>query len=690
MRRLRWLQPAVLVVIAAASRLAPWSRVFTDEGVRLVADSDTHYHVLLARQVVDGQFSRYDLGINFPVGAKVLWPPLFDWILAIPARAGLDLERSSAVLPVLFGVATVLVFARVAGLFLPRRAAFAAAIAFALSPGALGFTFLGRPDQHVVEGLLVLIAFGAFVTARPLVLGATLALAFATWEGSGVYLVVLGAFTALWHVIGDGRAARTLAIGCGAAAVVLLLAIGLLQPSALLDMGGAGVTGFHVLMVAVTGAFGWSAWYAARTPRGRLRRSAEVIGVALVLGGVLLWAGWRGIVTNLLALSTGNRWYQSIGEFQPLWTGNLPFDVLSVAGAGLVLAPWSILVLLRARRRDPYRVTFLLVWGALFIAATLARRRFNLYLAAPLALWTGAALEQLGARWRSPRLVPAAGALLLSSPAYLLLGRADVKGVLELVPALTWLQTEPAIDGREAVLADWSLGTVVRYYSGRPVLTSPAGTDGGAGAMEDAARFYLAPNEEAAAAALRARRIGYVIVENPLGDAHISGEYRAPDCVEVLSHSAALITYAPTPEFWGLPLARMYFGDGDETSPGRGDALASLRLLYETNPTSFGPPPLGMYKLFGVVPGARLRIREAPGAVASATVTVVTNLGRRFQWHSRAVVDASGLALLKAPYASGPNGLAVAGPYTVDTGGRRWMIEVPDRTVRNGGIIAVE
>jgi Archaeal glycosylation protein B long peripheral domain len=691
MHRLRWLETGLLAAIAAAARLVPWARVFTDEGVRFVADSDTHYHVLLARQILDGRFSRFDTGINFPIGAKVLWPPLFDWTLAAPSFLGLDLEHSAAVLPVLFGVATVLVFAWMARQFLSRPAAFAAAIAFALSPGALGFTFLGRPDQHVVEGLLVLIVFSAFLAARPLVLGAALALSFANWEGSGVYLVVLGAFTASWHVVsGEGRAARTLAAGCGVAAAALLLGIAALCPSALLDTGGAGVTGFHVLLLAVTAAFGASVSFLARGPSGRLRRAAEVVGIALVLGGVLLAVGWHGIVTNLLAISTGNRWYRSIGEFQPLWTGSLAYDVLVVAGAGLVLAPWSMVVLLRGRRRDPYRITFLLVWGGAFVVGTLARRRFNLYLAAPLALWTAAALEQLGARWRAPRLVPIAGAVLLSVPAYLLLGRADVKGVRELTPALAWLRSEPVIDGREAVLADWALGTVVRYYSGRPVLTSPAGTDGGVGAMEDAARFYLARDGSEVEASLRARRIGYVVIENPLGDAHISGAYRAPDCVGLQSHSAALVTYAPAPEFWALPLARLYFGDGEESAAGRGDGLPSLRLLYETFPTSLGPPPLGMYKLFGVVEGALLRVRGTPGELAWTTVTVATNLGRRFEWHASAVVDTSGFADIRVPYATGANGLLQAGPYMVASGGRVRTVQVRDVDVRSGGAVRVD
>jgi len=678
---------AILAAVSCAARLSTWPRVFTASGVRFVADSDTHYHLLRARQVLDGQFSRFDPGINFPLGAKVLWPPLFDYVLAAPAYLGLDLEASAAVLPVIFGTATALVFYWVASLFLSRKLAFVAALLFTLSPGALGFTLLGRPDQHILEGLLVLAVVGTFLTHRPVALGSALALSFANWQGSGLYLVLLGTFLAVWYVLRDGTGAGTLALGCAVGAALVAVALGVLCPAALADMSGFGLTGFHVVLMGVTGLFaGVLAVVDARAPPAtRSRRAVVVVAATVPACLTLLLVGRSGLTTNALAVGAANRWYLNIQEWQPLFTGHPLRDTLLIGGCG-VIAPLAFAAVLRARG-NAFRLVFLGTWGVLFVVATVARQRFTLYLAAPAALWAAYGIEAVAARFRSAWLVPV-GAVALSLPSCLiLLSPLPVKGVEQMMPALDWLRTAPLRAGEEAILADWALGTVARYYSGRPVITSPAGTDGGARVMEDAAQFYLAPDEQEAGAALRARRIGYVFVQNPLGNAFISGAYRAPDCVELDSRSAALVTYAPTDAFWSLPLARLYFSDGRASR--RGGALTTFRLLYETNPENMGPPPTGMYKLFGFVPGAKVRVQASPGVLVTASVPLATNVGREFPWSTSAVADASGLAVLQVPYATGPNGFIRAGAYTIVTGNHAYTATVPEAMVVGGGVLSI-
>jgi asparagine N-glycosylation enzyme membrane subunit Stt3 len=244
---------AALAVVAAAVRLATWPQVFTGAGVRFVTDSDTYYHVLRAQQIVEHfpRFSRFDGGLNYPAGATVLWPPLFDYSIAVPAwllgGAPGTVERVAAVLPLLLGVGTVLLFRSVARRFV-GEAAFTAALLLALSPGSVAYTLLGRPDQHAAEALLAIALAGGFLAAAEsgrrrgaaLVAG-LLAASFWTWQGSGLHLVLLGSVAAAWHTTGEGaRGSRALALCAGGAAVLLAVSLGLVAPDALRDLGGAG------------------------------------------------------------------------------------------------------------------------------------------------------------------------------------------------------------------------------------------------------------------------------------------------------------------------------------------------------------------------------------------------------------------------------------------------------------------
>ncbi len=83
------------------------------------------------------------------------------------------------------------------------------------------------------------------------------------------------------------------------------------------------------------------------------------------------------------------------------------------------------------------------------------------------------------------------------------------------------------------------------------------------------------------------------------------------------------------------------------------------------------------HKLFGVVPGATLVVRGAdPGADVVALVPLRSNVGRDFVWATRAPADVAGVARLRVPYATGPNGTVMAGSYAVQVAGKG-RVEVP-------------
>ncbi len=736
-----------LLLVATAVRLASWHDVFAPEGIRFLVDSDPYYHVLRAQRMVE-EFPRLpssDSFLNYPFGAKIPWPPLFDGLIAWPAMllggTVATVERVAVAVPVVLGLATLPLVGALGAALIGRRAGFIAALLLALLPSHVGFTILGRTDQHAAELLLNCWIFLGFVTSlrqgpvshwvewtRPLVLGLGVALAFWNWPGSGFYLVVLALFAGVWHVCDppDGsahRAERTLAAGAAVGAALLGVSLRLWAPGALSDIRDIGVTGFHLTLVLLTAAFAGLLQLASRLRPARpgpARRAAEVTLAALVPAAAALAAvpGFRaGVEHGLTTLAASNPWLADIEEFGPLLLGG--WDPLSVEvrrmlrefGFALVCMPLGIPAFVRAWRARPgdrVRLAFLAFWGLLLLVLVLVRSRFSLYAAVPAVLWASLSIEELatwlgGSRLRGgpalARAVPALGVLAVIAPALPALAPGEF-GVPEILtagmPAVRWLRTVPSpIPGREAVLASWNLGHVIQYFAGKPVVASPFGTDGGAGAMDDSAAFYFAGDPSAAEAVLERRRVAFVLLGNPVSDLHTLFGF-APagtrPAVRLRRHWLRGGYLEVTGPFWALPTSRLYFFDGSGLPHAGAPAMGAFRLLHEgpsVNPTERVDE--SQLKLFGVVPGALLAVENArPSSSIVATVPVRTNQGRDFHWTAFARTDASGRAGMRVPYASGPNGQITAGPYAITDGARTQHVVLSEAQVVAGDEIIVD
>ena len=231
--------------MARGVRSGPAGRLF-------LGDTDPHYHALRAYRIATNypRIPWRDERMNYPIGADLLWPPLLDFSVASLAVAveGRSpplgtVERVAALLPPIFGVATVAALALLGGVLFGGGPWLAAALLLALLPLHAEFTAVGCADKHAGEALLMTLVMLAFVAswrgavglARRLppvaALGVLLALSFWNWQGSALYLVLLCAFVGAWHLVErDGARARrieeALAIGAATGAFLLALSIG--------------------------------------------------------------------------------------------------------------------------------------------------------------------------------------------------------------------------------------------------------------------------------------------------------------------------------------------------------------------------------------------------------------------------------------------------------------------------------
>ena len=726
---LPWLLAAL--VLAAILRLMAWPAVFAGEGIYFLADGDTYYHVLRARQLaIDHQLPWCDPGLNHPFGAKVLWPPLFDiliaaaaWLVSGGTPSVRTVEICAAVLPALLGIAGVAAGAWLAVELIGRRGAILVAFLLAVLPNHVLYSAIGRSDHHVLESLLLsllLIVFLGGLKAKaeagllwryPLGLGVVMAASLWTWVGSSFHLVVLCLMLAAVCLLpgqqddSDLRGIKVVGAGSAFASLILAVATYLLGPAdALRQVSLQGISLFHVLMTAAVALWGLLLLLARRLPvaaGGLPRRLIEIAGATLVTVAIFWLASAElreAVQRGLLALTRGNEWYRFIREFYPLiFSPSIPLaDELK-----LIWAHWGLLPLLVAfgvvelvadrwpLREERLRLLVLTVFGAVFTALLIYMMRFAYYSVVPLAIFAALGVMRL-ARTGAARLPESAAAALLVAAAVApclpqLLPSAYSSARAQQLDYVLSPIGEGLLSREGGILAPWDSGHHARYYAGLPVVASPFGTDGGEGAMEDTAAFFLATDEQVAEQLLNRRRIRYVLMEYHPGNAvaeAVAILKPAVPPIQVLGDRYQGYTLQLGAGFNRLIMARLYLELGMAT-PAHEAALGGFRLVSEVGPRGGIPA----WRLFEVVTGARVRVTGArPGAKVTARSQLTTPLGT-LPWEASAVADPDGAVGLRLPYATDLPGRVTAAPYLVGDGVRTARLAVPNRAVEDGAVI---
>ncbi len=719
---------AAALALAAAVRLLPFTAVFTPAGIRFLADGDPYYHVLRAREIaIRHRVVWNDPGLNYPFGADVPWPPLFDAMIAAPAWVAgwgapqpATVDTIAAFVPVVIGVVLVLVTSLLARELAGTAAGVVAAFLSALLPASVEYGLVGRPDQHVLEALLLTTM--VLVYARALrsdgddtrwkasgLLGVLICAAFWNWLGSSFTVGILCALVAVAHVFGaGGRAAvRTVGIACAVAAALYastVLAFG--PPGALGRIALGGISAFPVVVTG--GAAAWCGLLALAS-RGRAstsagRRTVEVVVAAIAVATFLLAAGLveDAVIRGWTAASRANSWYKSIREFRPLlFQSYVTYReqiraALMIFGLLPALAAFGTPGVVSSWRREPSRrpaLAILATFGICLALLSAYMLRFGYYAAAPLAVFAAIgvlrvrdAVARLG---RRASLAVATGAALVAvAPGIAVaLPRAWAAPKCEMLARIF----EPFRTGRMpregAVLARWDWGHHIRFFAGLPIVASPFGTEGGAGAMEDLATFFLADDEAAAHRLLTRRGVRWVLVEDPattVADSLARSERKPPPITIVRDPLRGFIFHCEEPYDRLVPV-RLYYDAGASTAKNP-SALGGFRLVADIGPPG-GPPVM---RLFEVVAGATIQVLGAhPGGTVVASTSIATQLGT-FVWTARTTARDNGEALVTLPYATGPNGGAIAAPFTFTDGNAFGTLVTTEEQIKLGARIRLD
>jgi asparagine N-glycosylation enzyme membrane subunit Stt3 len=590
----------------------------------------------------------YDIALALP--ARVL-----DGAQA-PAGA---IERRAAWVPLAFGLGAVVLAGLAARRLYGEGGGAAAAIFLAVCPGHLLWTQYGHTDQHAGESFFGLLVFLAFLVSRDREepsepwrseawTGLALGLAVLAWQGAIAWAAVIALSLFLEAVLTRRPIFRAtvLTLGLGAAVAAVGTAFwlrGRAVPFTYISFGW-----FQPSFVAALAAGTVLLETLLRFSRRELDRSGaarRLAFAAVLVAGLLplaspLAAGFlRGVsyaagVTPHEVMGEGGYlaypkgWLTTIFEAQPLLSGGLG-PAITQLSAAFLLAPLVVLAWAwRALRRErPASHILLAVWGGVTLFLSLSQK-LNTYYAAVLAAFCF--LETV--RWvlrrvqdaapDKPTLAPAAALLcasLLLSP--MLPGvRQELSAVhvagSELYAALDWIDRQlprtvepydarllesspevPELSRAVSLLGPWSLGHLVLYEAGQPVVANNFGYG-----FTDSLRFFLADSEDEALGIARARRARWVMTADLLP--------RMNDYAKILGRPPLLApqggSLAPTPAYFRTLQARLYDfeGSGAEFPGGvRIEPLAHFRLLYRSrSAVRRGDRWVAQWKVFEIVP----------------------------------------------------------------------------------------
>ena len=640
-----------ILVVALVARFSTFDQVFTPLGL-VFPETDPFYHarrILLALRHFPSVI-QFDAYVNFPEGARIVWPAGFDLAMAALGAAvgGLkdpDRAINAAAIAIPFlalpGIAvTGLLARRVAG----TLAGFCAAALLAILPQQVAYGLVGRVDHHVLEPFflaVVLLVFlramgapaGRVRDARSAFCGALMALSF--WFITTAILIP--AFLAAGLILARGLQAaglsedkhlgRPAAVAFAAAAAVLLPFV---LTSTFGQAGEFTYVGLSWLQEAavILGGLAVAAVHWVLAPGPKLPRVAMIAGIVVAGSAVTLLVGLpkgeglSGTIATLrdaeAFLMRRDRVVMTVGESQsPLHGG--PVHVLRNFSPWVFLAPFLWIGLLAEARRDRFANTGMVLLLAIVPLAWilfLLQYRFGLMLGVPLAVLTGWAVERAwrAVRTRGPRRALGLATLLvalltppLAAWALLPARLQALRGVSDpALRAFLWIRDHtPPTRGFEnpgerpeyGILADWDQGHFLTWYAQRPNVANPFGqAPWHVRGTVRASRILLDQDTGRAGAVCAALSIRYLVLQSTrskiLMTATVAGGEHNAFASEEKDETGSTVARVLPPYFETLH-ARLSLFDGASIPVGGRilPALDDFRLVYES-------PEAGTFPVF--------------------------------------------------------------------------------------------
>ena len=668
----------------------------------------------------------FDSYIDYPHGYNNTWPPLFDQLLAAVSLAfgqhsQHGIELVSATVPAFIGsIAIVAVYYMVKEIF-DRKAAIMSAFMTALAPYYVQKSMLGETDHHSLEVLLLIFAIMFLVLALSkkerrhlfaVAAGVSMAGLAYTWIGSSAYfgMILIYALVQMTLDLKNGVSSEE-------TVTTLLTALGVTLAFTLPFWSTPWLSpsffGTLAIMVAIIASFAIARLVGNR----KIHWAAFPIAVAALGPAFVLFLNSLGLFAKVNSLTSGGieelfggGMIGKISEAEPLFTRPEIFfssSILSNLGWNLVLSVIGLALLIsylwhswQDTEKRESKLLFL-VFAVYTLIITVGQIRF-LYLS---SITMGILITILFFRVEDYASEKAAGLGQLPRLSFIALlfillvlpTTFEAIGITDVTPqiagdwynTLNWLDENsnttswydnPDKTPEYSVLSWWDYGNWILYQAKRPVVSNNFQTG-----IEDASKFYLSEDEKTATDILDARRTKYVITDYDMlyGKLPAIALWANKDPSEYQSSQdlGNYLAVVPTKKLYQTTLALLHFIDGS--------SLGHFRLIYESHTIVGQNPPTSSLKIFEYVPGALIRVSNAPGKKVVTLLNMTSNQGRKFIYVNE------GTSEVRVPYSTEKRyGTYAITPYLVVSGNnstnmRRQSINVTEDDVQNGKVLEV-
>lgn len=476
-------------LLALALRFLNVASAF-DHGRAVIAPVDELYH--WKRITFSAQHFPHVLELDRDRGIEAAfcpWPPLYDLASGglarlLGARAPEEVLRRAVWIPPIVGALAVAFAAFVLARRFGRLAGAVAAVALATSPFIVTQASIGNIDHHFLEWPLV---FAVMVASGPWALGAAMLAALFVQSA----LIIACALALVVAFVSNDRKRLAGAFFASAAVIVIYR---FTRASGYPDT--AWFLGWpHAALLAAAGV-------ACRIER---RLIGAICG--LIIAVVALFRFREGI-----AFFGGDRWLQTILEFQPMWRSHGADLRSQICGlsAGAVLV-W-VLAAQALRRRDRTRGAIAL-FAIVFLALTITNRRFW-SVSIPLLAVAGAVCAASFEKriWR----ITAAASVALIPAVQLATWMRHPTPVVERYQ-IPWIRAAEFLRERPPgrVLTNWPMGHTFDVIGKHAVVIDNFGSMPDRGAFLRANEAILSPDEDALARYCDATNVRYVALYDP-------------------------------------------------------------------------------------------------------------------------------------------------------------------------------
>ena len=727
---------AIIILVTFVPRIVPYTGSAFFNGNAVVVDPDACYHLRRAELFRHNlpQLPIFDSYLNHPQGAFPIWAPLYDLSLAglwsLLDLSGLPSPLTGLLFlpPILMALACALIY-RIGLSMWPDRKwlACGAALVPAVLPLTVSYSYLGNLDHHAAEMLCVVLFLSVFISNltvllenrrtrnvlslgwRPgLVLGLGLLVEHGLLILEPLILLCLIVLYLRWR-----KASLWLWGGViHAVAGLVILPFGLYNTLQGIHFTHSHFCLFHPLILLGAVLFFLTFWLAV-LPSERLGLGYRILAISmgttlvLFLAAVLLHEVVAG--ASYLAGSASG-WMATIGETTSF------FRLTPKQAVGLLSSQVSLLVFLlpifwclflcmfllhRRELKGPHWV--LLCSSIIFTAIGLQQIRFLPYMALMLGLVVAFLLEALVRRLSSVFQVLVIASVLIIGfvPCFGEIGAKDLMSMTEfedVYPVLQWLRQEspptshylhPDETAEYGVLAEWSLGHYIKYYSHRPVLADNFSTH--AADLGRINQFFFATDNDEAYALLDVNKVRYILCRDL--PSMYQGMIFDPSMLEYVSDFDPKVSRIVfNPKIYPTVLCRLAWRYGgafiDRENGIYYPPLDRMRLVAESKKKdeTMPAPEVAQIKLFEYVPGVRLKVTGLPpDAGVALSAKIITPYGRTFPYVQLLESDKNGHLSATLPYPNEKKRAAYAKEYSLILGDRKKPLpNVTEQMVREG------